>query len=109
MADQYRYGRNAEERVARQLRARGASVALSPGSKGPKDLVASFPTGTKWAVQVKASRAGTPAEPSRQEMANLKRSASATGCTPVITSVTPGRVEFRSARSNRRLDPPKRR
>lgn len=106
LPSQYRYGRQAEERVARQLRGLGASVELSPGSRGPADLVASFPTGTGWAVQVKASRGCEPAAPARQELANLKRSATATGRTAVVANVTPEGIEFRSARNNRRLTPP---
>lgn len=107
MVDQYRYGRNAEKKVAGHLRAHGASVQLSPGSRGPKDLVASFPTGAEWAVQVKASRGGEPAAPSSRELGNLKRSASLTGRTPVVASVTPHGIEYGSARRNQRLSPPK--
>lgn len=106
MVDQYRYGRNAEEAVARKLRGLGASVQLSPGSRGPADMVASFRTGTEWAIQVKASRRGEPAAPAPNKLASLKRSASATGRTPVVATVTADGIEFRSARSNRRLTPP---
>jgi len=109
MANQYRYGRKAEEKVARQLRRHGASVSVSPGSRGPNDLVASFPSGTQWGIQAKSTRHGKPASPSAPELANLKRSAARAGRTPVIANVTPDGTEYRSARTGRRLNPPKRR
>ena len=44
---QYEYGRDKELKIARSLRARGASVKVSKGSKGAADSKAEFPTGTK--------------------------------------------------------------
>jgi len=38
-----RYGRKAEERVAKALRSRGAKVKVSPGSRGAADMKAIFP------------------------------------------------------------------
>jgi N-acetylmuramoyl-L-alanine amidase len=55
MLGDYEFGRKQEEKVARFLRKRGASVKLSRGSKGPADLFVSFPTRTKWTAQVKAT------------------------------------------------------
>jgi len=109
MPNHYRYGRKAEEKVARQLRGHGASVSLSPASRGPTDLVASFPAGTEWGVQVKSTRHGLPASPSPRELANLRRSATRAGRTAVLADVTPDGTEYRSARTGRRLNPPKRR
>lgn len=109
MANQYGYGRKKEHKAARQLRRTGASVKLSPGSRTSKDMVASFPTGTEWAVQVKATRGRVARSPSRQDLANLKRSATRTGRTPVAAKVTRKGIEYRSARSNRKLTPPKHR
>ena len=38
-----RYGRKAEERVAKALRSRGAKVKVSPGNRGAADMKAIFP------------------------------------------------------------------
>ena len=101
------FGRQQEEKVARSLRARGASVQVSPGSRGPADLKITFPTGPKWLAQVKASKTDTPALPSSQELRRLKRLGTLTSATPVVVQVTPNNIEFTSARSGKRLSPPK--
>ena len=64
--NQYKYGRDKEIKVARSLRSRGAGVKLSKGSKGAADLRVEFSTGTKWDIQVKSSRRGTAASPSKR-------------------------------------------
>ncbi len=102
---QYEYGRDKELKIARSLRARGASVKVSKGSKGAADLKATFSTGRKWNVQVKSSRKGTPASPSTSDLRRLKQSATKSGATPVVAKVSRGRVSFSSARSGRRLTP----
>lgn len=99
--DQYNFGREQEERVVRSLRARGAKVALSPGSKG----AAEFPTGKTWKVQVKASKGNTPASPSVKDSGRLKQSSTKSGATPVVAKVTPKGITYTSARSSRRLKP----
>lgn len=108
MPNRYRDGRRAEERVARQLWRQGATVKLSPGSRGPNDLVVAF-AGTEWGVQVKSSRRDRPATPGRRELARLRQSATLSGRTPVVAEVTPKGIAYRSARSGRKLNPPKRR
>jgi len=108
MAQDYQYGRSQEEKVARSLRGRGATVEVSPGSKGAADLKAEFPSGTKWRVQVKSTRAGQPASPSPKDLGRLKQSATKSGATPVIAEVTRGKIKFKSARSGKTLTPPKR-
>ena len=65
--NQYKYGREKEQKVARSLRNKGAKVDVSKSSKGSADLVAKFSTGTTWNVQVKATRAGTAASPSAKD------------------------------------------
>ena len=107
MAEDYEYGRNQEEKVARSLRARGATVEVAPGSKGASDLKAKFPSGTKWWLQVKATRGGEPASLSPKDLGRLKQSASKSRATPVIAEVTRGKIKFKSARSGRALMPPK--
>ena len=108
MTNQYRYGRNKEEKIARSLRGRGAKVSLSPGSKGPSDLQAKFPSGTKWNVQVKSTRSGKPSQPNSRDLGRLKQSSTKSGATAVIADVTSGGIEFKSARTGRSLKPPKR-
>jgi len=107
--NQSKYGRKAEEKVARALRSRGAKVKVSPGSRGAADMKAIFPTGTKWNVQVKASRSKDPRGLSKQEVARLKKSAARDRATPVIALVFGEKTEYRSARSGRKLSPSKKR
>jgi len=108
MPDQYKYGRDKELKIARSLRARGASVKVSKGSKGASDLKATFSTGKKWNIQVKATRKGTPASPSRKDIGRLKQSATKSGATPVVAKVSRGKVAYSSARSQITLKPPQR-
>ena len=105
--NQYKYGREKEQKVARSLRGRGAKVDVSKGSKGAADLVAKFSTGTTWTVQVKATRAGTAASPSAKDSGRLKQSASKSRATAVVAKVSPKGIEYKSARSGRTLTPPK--
>jgi hypothetical protein len=107
MADQYDYGRTKEQKVAQSLRKCRAKVTLSPGSKGSSDLQATFPTGTKWNVQVKSTRSGKPAPPSPKDRGRLKQSSTKSSATPVIANVTTKGIEYASARSGRKLAPPK--
>jgi len=107
MANQSKYGRIKEEKVANILRRRGASVHRSPGSRGAADLKAEFPSGTRWNIQVKSSRTSTPPTPSSKDLGRLKQGATKNNATSVIADVTPKGVSFRSARSNRTLTPPK--
>ena len=109
MVNQYKYGRDKEQKVARSLRARGAKVNISPGSKESADLKVRFPTGTKWNVQVKSTRSGKPSQPKPFDLGRLKQSSTKTGSTPVIATVTQNGIEFKSARSGRTLKPPKKR
>ncbi len=105
--DQYNYGREKEKKVARSLRATGATVELSEGSKGAADLVAKFPSGRKWEVQVKATRSGSAASPTAREQCRLNQVATKSSSTPVVAKVSPKGIEYESARSGRKLTPPK--
>ena len=107
MAKDYEYGRSQEEKVARSLRARGASVEVSPGSKGAADLKVEFPGGTKWRLQVKSARSGEPASPTSKDLGRLKQSATKSRATPVVAKVSRGKITYESARSGRTLIPPK--
>ena len=104
--NQYSYGRSKEQKVAQSLRNKGASIKVSKGSKGAVDLVAKFPSGTKWAVQVKATRSGSTAMPSAKDSGRLKQSASKSNATSVVARVSPKGIEYKSARSGRMLTPP---
>jgi hypothetical protein len=109
MPDQYKYGREKELKIARSLRARGASVKVSKGSKGAADLKATFPTGRKWNIQIKSTRKGTPTSPSTRALGRLRQSATKSGATPVLAKVSRGRVSYTSLRSGRKLSPSSRR
>ena len=106
--DEYKYGKEKEGRVAQLLRNKGASVKPSRASKGAADLTVTFPTGTKWNVQVKSSRTSKPASPSRRDIGRLKQSSTKRGATAVIAKVSPKGIEYTSARSGRKLTPPPR-
>lgn len=101
----YGYGRRKELKVARSLRGKGASVKISPGSRGAADLKASFSPTKKLHIQVKSSRGSSPASPSRRDLGRLKQSASRSGATPVVAKVTPKGITYKSARTGRTLRP----
>jgi len=105
--NQYKYGRGKEQKVAQSLRSKGAKVEVSKGSKGAADLIAKFPSGTKWDVQVKATRSGTAASASVKDVGRLKQMATKSKSTPVVAKVSPKGIEYESARSGRALTPPK--
>lgn len=107
MANHYDYGRNQEEKVARSLRGRGAKVKVSPGSKGATDVDAKFPSGTRWKIQVKATRSGEPASPTPKELGRLKQSATKSRATPVVAKVSRGKIGYESARTGKPLTPPR--
>lgn len=107
MTKNYKYGRDKEQKVARVLRNKGASVKVSPGSKSAVDLKAVFPSGKKWYIQVKSTRGRMPASPTSKELGRLKQSATKSSATPVIAKVTPKGIEYKSARSGRTLIPSK--
>ena len=104
---QLKYGIKKEEKVARSLKARGAKVEKSPGSKGAADIKATFPSGTKWNVQVKASRTSKVHSPSAKDLGRLKVSASRSGATAVVAKVTPKGINYESAKTGKSMKPPK--
>lgn len=103
--NQFGYGQRKEHKVAKSLRGKGASVKVSPGSRGAADLRVSFSPTRKWNVQVKSSRGSSPASPSSRDMGRLKISASRSGATPVVAKVTPKGTTYKSARTGRTLKP----
>ena len=104
--NQSKFGRNGEIKVTMSMRSRGASATMSPGSRGAADIIAKFPSGTTWAIQVKRTRSGTAATPSPKDIGRLKNSASHRGATAVIAKISPQGVEYTSARTGRKLTPP---
>jgi Holliday junction resolvase len=105
--NQYSYGIKKEQKVAQSLRNRGAKVNVSVGSKGSADLVAKFSTGTTWNVQVKSSRSSSPSSLGSKEVGRLKQSSTKTGATAVVAKVSSKGIEYSSAKSGRKLNPPK--
>lgn len=98
-------GQKAEQRVANSLRRSGASVKMSPGSKGSADMTANWPTGKKWLPQVKYSGTNKPAELSLREKSNLLARAKSNNATPVLAQVTPKVIKYTSVKSGRKLKP----
>lgn len=84
----YHYGIRKEREVAQLFRGKGAGVKRSPASRGSADLDVKFRTGTKWRVQVKASRYSEPASPSRRDPGRLKQSSAKRGATAVVAKVS---------------------
>ena len=81
------FGREAEYVVALYLKSIGwRDVRLSPGSRGPADIVASRP-GAIWLIQVKAS-SGIPRLKTR-EIRSLKKMASERKGTAVVSTLQP--------------------
>jgi len=103
--DQYKYGRLKEQKIAQILRRKGASVEVRKASRGTGDLEARFSTGRKWLVEVKSSRSGEARSLSSEEKHRLNQAADRRRATPVVARVTRQGVEYRSARSDRRLSP----
>ena len=103
--NQYGYGRKKEHQVADSLRKKGASVKVSPGSRGAADLKVTFSPARKWNIQVKSSRGPSPASPSRRDLGRLKQGATKTGAIPVVAKVTPKGTTYKSARNGRTLKP----
>jgi|SRR5690554_4360406 len=101
--NKYESGRNAEKKVAAQLRRHGASVTSSPRSRGAADLVAKFP-GRQWMVQVKSGE-NPPSQLHGTEKQRLNSTATRRNSTPVLARVTDNGVEYVSTRSGRRLKP----
>jgi len=109
LTENYKYGRDKEQKVANALRNKGASGRVSRGSKSAVDLKVVFPSGTKWNIQVKSSRSKRAAPPTSKEVGRLKQGAIKSSATPVIAKVTPEGIEYESASTGRTLVPPKRR
>ncbi len=102
-----KFGTKKEQKVAHSLRNRGARVERSVGSRGAADLKAKFPSGTKWHVQVKATRSGTADRPASRDLGRLKQGAKRSNATPVVARVSPKGISYESVKG-RTLPPPKR-
>jgi hypothetical protein len=86
-----RFGREAEYVVALYLKSSGWNVALSRGSRGPADIVATCGN-AQWFIQVKSS-AGVP-RLRGYEIKRLKEIAASKGGMPVISTLQPFRGGF---------------
>lgn len=96
-------GLKAEQRVVSSLRAAGAKVKISPGSRTKTDIEAKWPSGKHWLTQVKYSSKNKSVGLSSIERRALNSRATRLGATPVYAIVTPKKIEYRSARNNRKL------
>lgn len=86
-----RFGREAEYVVALYLKSSGWNVALSRGSRGPADIIATCGN-EQWFIQVKSS-AGVP-RLRGYEIKRLKEIAANKGGLPVISTLQPFRGGF---------------
>jgi Holliday junction resolvase hjc len=86
-----RFGREAEYVVALYLKSSGWNVALSRGSRGPADIIATCGN-TQWFIQVKSS-AGVP-RLRGYEIKRLEEIAASKGGLPVISTLQPLRGGF---------------
>jgi Archaeal holliday junction resolvase (hjc) len=86
-----RFGREAEYVVALYLKSSGWNVALSRGSRGPADIIASCGN-AQWFIQVKSS-AGVP-RLRGYEIRRLKEMAASHGGLPVISTLQPFQSGF---------------
>jgi Archaeal holliday junction resolvase (hjc) len=85
------FGREAEYVVALYLKSSGWNVALSRGSRGPADIVATCGD-AQWFIQVKSS-VGVP-RLHGYEIKRLKEIAASNGGLPVISTLQPMRGGF---------------
>ncbi len=81
-----RFGREAEYVVALYLKSLGWNVALSRGSRGPADIIATC-SNAYWFIQVKSS-AGVP-RIRGYEIKRLKEIAACKGGLPVVCTLQP--------------------
>ncbi|MGO9021894.1 MAG: hypothetical protein ACLQVJ_26445 [Syntrophobacteraceae bacterium] len=88
-----------ESKVARSLRGGGAKVQVPKKGTAGSDLVAKFPSGTVWNVEVKSRIAG-------KDVAHTKPTSSGNK-TKVLAKVSAQGIEYESAKSGRKLTPPK--
>jgi hypothetical protein len=86
-----RFGREAEYLIALYLKSSGWNVALSRGSRGPADIIATCGN-AQWFIQVKSS-AGIP-RLRGYEIKRLKEMAASKGGLPVISTLQPLRGGF---------------
>lgn len=96
-------GLKAEDRVATNLRRKGALVTQSPGSRTSADLIAKWPTGKTWFVQVKYSGTGSPSGLSSNERRNLVARAQRNNGVAVYAAVTSEKIKYFSVQTERVL------
>jgi len=104
------FGIDMEHYVAQSLRGRGAKCDVNTKHTGAADVIATWPTGKSWRIQVKSTnRPGcAPAWPSNEEIRRLKMASTKTketNQTPVVAHVfEDGTIKFHSVRAqNRRI------
>lgn len=102
-------GLAAEQKVRRQLAGVGAKTTVHSASRGPgaTDVEATWPTGTRWMIQVKSSSIGSAPWPTARELGRLKARATKARATAVVAQAdADGTITYRSARNGTRLYPP---
>lgn len=97
-----------EKYVVKSLRGRGALCDHDTKKEGATDILARWPTGTTWRVQVKSTEIPNrdPVWPSPEEIRRIKMTATKNEQTPVVAWVySDRRVKFFSARSEKLIHP----
>lgn len=97
------YGMRKERLVALRLKGKGYSTSLSQASRGASDIKARGPK--RWNIQVKASCSNDRAALAPNERRRIKIQARKDNAIPVHAKVCGNRVEFRSVRTGKRLQP----
>lgn len=97
---------NAEKKVMAYLGMKSGAPKPWPGAKSAVDMRVSFSTGTVWNVQVKACHSDTAAATCKKEAGIKWTNALPPSGTLVVAKVTPRGIEYRSAKTGRKLTPP---
>jgi len=108
---------SSEKKVMAYLGAKSQTSSVRPGTKAAADMRVSFSTGTVWNVQVKACHRDTAGAAYKGNALPPSGRCAAARVTPrdialppsgtlVIAKVTPRGIEYRSAKTGRKLTPP---
>ena len=103
------FGIDMEQYVAQSLRGRGAKCDVDTKTPGATDVVATWPTGTSWRVQVKSTNRPNcrPPWPSGEEIRRIKISATKNKQTAVVAWVfKDGAIEYHSVQNRKIVHPP---
>lgn len=102
----YACGVGEEQKLAANLKRKGMKdVVVSPGSKGPADIVMKRPSGRKAAIQVKSTCSidGKPKKPSKKDVERLIKFADNNNATAMIALVKGRKKDLYYAKTGRKV------